>query len=86
MPRCQHWGMLWIQEASRDLDGALPALPLLSSSPSPLLATAGVPPRAAGEGTLASQEEVGMMTEEGNMRRDCASGLQEGGMGVEASG
>ena len=86
MRHCQRWEMLPKQGAWRDLDGALPVLPLLFSSPSPLLATAGVPPRAAGEGTLASQEEVGMMTEEGNMRRDCASGLQEDGMVVEASG
>ena len=93
MPHCQHWEMLWILEALRDLDDALPALPLLSFSPSPLHVAAGVPPPAASEGTLASQEEVGMMLEAGNRKRDCqpsfpqnASELQEDGMVAVASG
>ena len=70
-PRCRHWGTLGTQEASRDLDNTLPAPPPLFSSPSPLLATAGAPPRAAGEWMLESQEEVGTTTAEGNRRRDC---------------
>ena len=85
--------MLPKQGAWRDLDGALPVLPLLFSSPSPLLAAAGVLLQVAGEERLASQEEVEMTMGVESMRRDCqtsfpscAPGLQEGGMGVEASG
>ena len=90
---CQHLERMWTRKAWRGQDDVAPKLPQPFSALFPLLAAASEPPPVEGEEKLASQEGVEMMRAEASRKRRwkssspwTAPGLQEDGVGEDASG